>query len=107
MFEQHELTQRITMELDSSELLKRLILAGMGVGFLPRINFVTEARQGLLQAVDIEGVDLPRHLALISRRDATLTRAGNAFFTFATGRARGGLMKETVALSSAADLEDF
>jgi DNA-binding transcriptional LysR family regulator len=107
MFEQHKLTQRITMELDSSELLKRLILAGMGVGFLPRINFITEARQGLLQAVDIEGVDLPRHLALISRQDATLTRAGNAFFTFATGRARGALMKETVALSSAADLEDF
>ncbi len=107
MFEQHKLTRRITMELDSSELLKRLILAGMGVGFLPRINFVNEARQGLLQGVDIEGVDLPRHLALISRQDATLTRAGNAFFTFATGRARGALMKETVALSSAADFEEL
>jgi DNA-binding transcriptional LysR family regulator len=107
MFEQHKLTQRITMELDSSELLKRLIIAGMGVGFLPLINVITEVRQGLLQTVDIEGVDLPRHLALISRQDATLTRAGNAFFTFATGRARGSLMKETVALSSAADIEEF
>src|ERR1700735_3065884 len=107
MFEEHKLGQRITMELDSSELLKRLILAGLGVGFLPRINVVTEVRQGLLQTVDIEGVDLPRHLALISREDSTLTRAGNAFFTFATGRARGVLMKETVAASSAADLEEF
>ena len=107
MFEQHKLSQRITMELDSSELLKRLILAGLGVGFLPRINVVTEVRQGLLQTVDIEGIDLPRHLALISRQDATLTRAGNAFFTFATGRARGALMKETFAASSAADFEEF
>ncbi len=91
MFEQHRLTQRVTMELDSSELLKRLILAGLGVGFLPRINVVTEVRQGLLQTVDIEGVDLPRHLALISRQDATLTRAGNAFFSFATGRVPGSV----------------
>ena len=107
MFEQHKLSQRITMELDSSELLKRLILSGLGVGFLPRINVVDEVRQGVLQTVDIEGVDLPRHLALIHRQDSTLTRAGNAFFTFATGRARGVLMKETVAASSAAELEDF
>jgi len=107
MFEQHKLMQRITMELDSSELLKRLIIAGLGVGFLPRINVIAEVRQGLLQTVDIEGVDLPRHLALISRQDATLTRAGNAFLTFATGRARGALMKETIALSSALELEEF
>jgi len=107
MFEQHKLSQRITMELDSSELLKRLILSGLGVGFLPRINVVNEVRQGVLQTVDIEGIDLPRHLALISRQDATLTRAGNAFFTFATGRARGALMKETFAASSAADFEEF
>jgi DNA-binding transcriptional LysR family regulator len=107
MFEQHKITQRITMELDSSELLKRLILAGLGVGFLPRINVIAEVKQGLLQTIEIEGVDLPRHLALISRQDTTLTRAGNAFFTFATGRARGALMKEAVASSSAAELEEF
>ncbi len=88
LFAQFKVTQRITMELDSSELLKRLILAGMGIGFLPRINIITELDLGLLQTVEIEGVDIPRHLALISRYDTALTRAGNAFFSSATGGPR-------------------
>jgi hypothetical protein len=33
-------------------------------------------------------VELARDLALISRKDRVLTRAGNAFFTFATGNVR-------------------
>ena len=88
LFAQHNLSPRVAMELDSSELLKRLILAGLGIGILPRINIIAEVKQGLLQTVDIKGVELPRHLALISRNDAMLTRAGNAFFSFATGGAR-------------------
>lgn len=88
LFAQNKLVRRITMELDSSELLKRLILAGLGIGVLPRINILAELKEGLVQAIDIVGVDLPRDLALISRQDKVLTRAGNAFFTFATGSVR-------------------
>jgi DNA-binding transcriptional LysR family regulator len=89
LFAQNKVTPRVAMELDSSELLKRLILAGIGVGFLPRINVLDEIRQGLAHVVDIEGLDLPRNLALISRVDTVLSRAGDAFFTFATGSVRG------------------
>jgi DNA-binding transcriptional LysR family regulator len=96
LFAQGKIVPRIAMELDSSELLKRLILAGLGIGFLPRINIVAELNQGLLKTIDVEGLDMPRHLALISRRDATLTRAGNAFFTFATGSVRAWPKAETV-----------
>lgn len=88
LFAQNKVAPRIAMELDSNELLKRLILAGLGIGFLPRINIVTELNQGLVQIIDIPGVNMPRHLALISRHDIELTRAGNAFFTFATGSVR-------------------
>jgi hypothetical protein len=38
--------------------------------------------------IPIENVEISRDLALISRKDRTLTRAGNAFFTFATGATR-------------------
>jgi DNA-binding transcriptional LysR family regulator len=88
LFIQHKIIPRIAMELDSNELLKRLILAEMGVGFLPRINVLAELNQGILRAVHVQGVELPRDLALISRHDRPLTRAGNAFFTFATGNVR-------------------
>jgi DNA-binding transcriptional LysR family regulator len=100
LFAQHKIGRRITMELDSSELLKRLILAGLGIGFLPRINIITELKQGILQTVDIEGVSIPRHLALISRHDIALTRAGNAFFSFATGGPRTSFGGDIVASSS-------
>jgi len=88
MFVQEKLYPRIAMELDSSELLKRLILKEMGIGFLPRINVLDEVRAGSLAIVSITGVAISRELALISRRDRVLTRAGNAFFTFATGTVR-------------------
>ena len=88
LFSQSKLFPRINMELDSNELLKRLILAGLGIGFLPRINILAELNAGLIHALDVDGVELTRDLALISRHDKVLSRAGNAFFTFATGNVR-------------------
>jgi DNA-binding transcriptional LysR family regulator len=88
LFAEEKLCPRIAMELDSNELLKRLILKEMGIGFLPKINVLDEERNGTLKIVPIENVTISRELALISRKDQVLTRAGNAFFTFATGTVR-------------------
>jgi len=88
LFIQNRTARHILMELDSSELLKRLIVAGLGISFLPRINVIDELNQGLVQIIDVKGVSIPRNLALISRNDMPLTRAGNAFFTSATGAVR-------------------
>jgi DNA-binding transcriptional LysR family regulator len=88
LFVRNKTARRITMELDSSELLKRLIVAGLGISFMPRINVIDELNQGLVQIIDVKGVSIPRNLALISRNDMPLTRAGNAFFASATGSAR-------------------
>jgi DNA-binding transcriptional LysR family regulator len=88
LFAQANLMPRVAMELDSNELLKRLILNEIGIGFLPKTNVVTELQLGTLKTVPIENVEISRHLALISRKDHVLTRAGNAFFTFATGSVR-------------------
>jgi len=88
LFSEQKLIPRIAMELDSNELLKRLILNDMGMGFLPKINVLDEVRAGTLKVIPIENVEISRNLALISRKDRVLTRAGNAFFTFATGNVR-------------------
>jgi DNA-binding transcriptional LysR family regulator len=88
LFEQHKVPVRIVMELDSSELLKRLILAGLGIGFLPRSNVMAELQQGTLHTVDVEGLNTSRDLGLISRRDALMTRASTALYTFATGQSQ-------------------
>jgi DNA-binding transcriptional LysR family regulator len=88
LFIQNKTARRVTMELDSSELLKRLIVAGLGISFMPRINFLEEIKQGLVQAIEVEGVNIPRDLGIISLHNLPLSRAANAFFTFATGTER-------------------
>lgn len=88
LFAKEKLIPKLAMELDSNELLKRLILSELGIGFLPKINVLDELQAGSLKIVTIENVEMTRDLALISRKDRQLTRAGNSFFTFATGSVR-------------------
>jgi len=63
-FRSNEVQPRIAMEVDSSELLKRLIGAGLGMGFLPRSNVRDDERNGLLKTIKVDGVRLSRELAL-------------------------------------------
>jgi DNA-binding transcriptional LysR family regulator len=86
-FDSFDAHPRIAMELDSSELLKRLICAEMGMGFLPRTNVMDDVHAGLLRVVNVEGMRLHRELALIFRKDRTLTRAAQAFIEIATAGA--------------------
>lgn len=103
LFSQNKLRPRIAMELDSYELLKRLVIANMGIGFLPRINILTEARAGVLIPLPVEGVTIERNLALISRMDQALTRAGQAFYNVATNSTRLPLDTEPTQLAGTAE----
>lgn len=85
MFHSFDATPRVAMELDSSELLKRLICAELGMGFLPRVNVLDDVHAGLLKIVKVEGMRLNRELALVYRKDRTLTHAAHAFFEIAVG----------------------
>lgn len=87
MFHVHEANPRIAMEVDSSELLKRLICAELGIGFLPRANVMDDAHAGLLKIVNVEGMRIQRELALVYRKDHTLTHAANAFLEIAMSHA--------------------
>ncbi|AXC11107.1 Cys regulon transcriptional activator CysB [Acidisarcina polymorpha] len=88
LFSIRELKPNIGMELDSSELLKRFVAAGMGIGFVPRSGLVADEQGGTLKVLPIEGVRLQRELALVFRKDKSLSRAAQAFLEIATGRPR-------------------
>lgn len=77
----------ISMELDSTELLKGFAAAGLGVAFLPRALASAEARTGELVLLELEGKKLYRDLGLIFRRDRALGRAALAFIDIAVKRA--------------------
>ncbi len=84
IFQMHDFQPKLAMEVDSGELLKRLIVAGLGVGFLPRVNVEEDEKAKQLATVRIEGIRLARDLALIYHKENMLTRAAQTFLEIAT-----------------------
>jgi DNA-binding transcriptional LysR family regulator len=69
----------ISMELDSTEMMKRFVLAGMGVTFLAVSNCREEIAAGKLYAVPLAPEPMFRQLGLIYRKDKALSKAALAF----------------------------
>ena len=88
LFSSRDLHPNVAMELDSSELLKRFVAAGMGIGFLARSNVVDAEQAGTLKILPVESVRLQRDLAIVFRKDRALSRAAQAFIEIATGGSR-------------------
>jgi LysR family transcriptional regulator, low CO2-responsive transcriptional regulator len=83
LFHEHKLKPRYTMELDSSELLKRFVAADVGVGFISRSNVQEDVKANVLAAVPLADTQIRRDLALVFRKDKALSRAALAFIDIA------------------------
>ena len=83
LFHERKLKPRISMELDSSELLKRFVAADVGVGFIARSNVEEDVRAKVLVAIPIADAQVRRDLALVFRKDKALSRAALAFIDIA------------------------
>ncbi len=79
LFEDQKLKPTISMELDSSELMKRFVEADVGIGFIARSNVQEELRAGTLVELPTPGRQIRRDLALVFRKDKALSRAAQAF----------------------------
>jgi DNA-binding transcriptional LysR family regulator len=86
LFDERRLKPQYSMELDSSELLKRFVAADVGVGFIARSNVVEDVRAGALAAIPISDAQIRRDLALVFRKDKALSRAALAFIDIAVKR---------------------
>jgi len=79
LFHERRLKMHVSMELDSSELLKRFVAAEIGVGFIARSNVAEDVRAGVLVAIPLADAQIRRDLALVFRKDKALSRAALAF----------------------------
>jgi DNA-binding transcriptional LysR family regulator len=82
-FDERRLKPTISMELDSGELMKRFVAAGIGVGFIARSNVGEDLRAKVLAAVELADATIQRDLALVFRKDKALSRAALAFIDIA------------------------
>lgn len=83
LFDDRHIKTTISMELDSSELLKRFVAADVGVGFIARSNVQEDILAGVLAAIPISDAQIRRDLALVFRKDKALSRAALAFIEIA------------------------
>ncbi|HWC15699.1 MAG TPA: LysR family transcriptional regulator [Terriglobales bacterium] len=86
VFQNADLKQNVSMELDSSELLKRFVAADVGIGFIARSNTSDEVHSGNLMARSFIDPPIRRDLALVYRKDKALSRAARAFMEIAVNR---------------------
>ena len=69
----------ISMELDSTEMIKRFVMAGLGVSFLAASNCAEEVAGGRMAAVSLGPEAMMRKLGLIYRKDKALSKAALGF----------------------------
>jgi DNA-binding transcriptional LysR family regulator len=70
---------QISMELDSTEMIKRFVLAGLGLSFLAGSHCQEEVASGKLAAISLAPEPLIRQLGLIYRKDKALSKAALGF----------------------------
>jgi DNA-binding transcriptional LysR family regulator len=83
LFHERRLKPIVSMEMDSSELLKRFVAADVGVGFIPRSHVAEDLQAKALAALTLADASIQRELALVFRKDKALSRAALAFIEIA------------------------
>lgn len=80
----------VSMELDSTEMIKRFVMAGLGVSFVAATHCAEELAAGKLAAVSLGPDPIVRQVGLIYRRDKALSKAALGFIEVVSEYALGG-----------------
>jgi DNA-binding transcriptional LysR family regulator len=70
---------QISMELDSTEMIKRFVMAGLGLSFMAAAFTREEVASGKLVTISLGPEPMIRRLGLIYRKDKALSRAALGF----------------------------
>jgi DNA-binding transcriptional LysR family regulator len=73
----------VSMELDSTEMIKRFVLAGLGISFLAASNCKEELSAGKLTSISLGPDPMVRQVGLIYRKDKALSKAALGFIQVA------------------------
>ncbi len=80
---------RISMELDSTEMMKRFVIAGLGLSFIATSNCREEIAAGKVKALPLAPEPMARNLGLIYRRDKALSKAALGFIQVVLDNIKG------------------
>jgi DNA-binding transcriptional LysR family regulator len=80
----------VSMELDSTEMIKRFVMTGLGASFLAATHCREEVAAGKLAAISLGPEPMVRQVALIYRRDQALSKAALGFINIVLEHAAMG-----------------
>jgi len=98
-----EANLRISMELESSEMILRFVIAGLGIGFMATSNAREQIRSRRLRDIPLAPMPLARTLGLIYRKDKPLYRGALGFIEAVLDFARQTGSQPPLPKPSAAD----
>ncbi len=87
---------RISMELDSTEMIKRFVMAGLGVSFLAASHCREEVEAGRIVAIPLGPEPMIRRLGLIYRKDKALSKAALGLIEVVLEQSGSGLWREPI-----------
>lgn len=74
---------QVSMELDSTEMVKRFVIAGLGVSFLAVSHCLEDIAAGRLRALALAPEPMMRRIGLVYRKDKALSKAALGFIQVA------------------------
>lgn len=84
LFKRMSINVEYAIESSNSATIKQMVMAGMGIAFLPEIAVSAELRRGLLARLDVPPLMMHQDVTLYTRKNRTLTRTASEFVQFLT-----------------------
>lgn len=82
LFKRMSVSVQYTIESDNSATIKHMVMAGMGLAFLPDIAVSSELRRGQLVRIDVPPMMMSRDIVLYHKANRTLSATGKKFIDF-------------------------
>jgi len=82
LFKRMSITVEYSIESENSATIKHMVMAGMGLGFLPDIAVAPEIRRGQLVRIDVPALMMTRDIVLYYKSNRTLSRTREEFVRF-------------------------
>src|SRR3954468_2184422 len=90
----------VSMELDSTEMIKRFVMAGLGLSFLAASHCEEEVAANRLASIPLGPEPMIRRVGLIYRRDKALSKAALGFIQVASENAGNELAAYSTPLEA-------
>jgi LysR family transcriptional regulator, low CO2-responsive transcriptional regulator len=82
LFKRMEVNVEYSIESSNAATIKHMVMAGMGIAFLPEFAVAKELRRGQLVRLDVPPLVMNQDITLFVRRNRTLSRSAAGFVEF-------------------------